>query len=108
MLNLPEPSGSRTETAATPSATTIREDLRDLRGIHRSQTCSLLNIWTILFFKATISYSSREWPGQNLKMARKAKSRLNAASFLKQAGPGRSIRVYRNKEVVYLQGSSAN
>ena len=41
-------------------------------------------------------------------MAGKRKSRLNATIFLKQAGPGRSIRVYRNKEVVYPQGSSAN
>ena len=34
-------------------------------------------------------------------MATKPKSGFTATIFLKQAGRGRSIRVYRNKEVVY-------
>jgi len=40
-------------------------------------------------------------------MAVKRKSGLTPTVFLKQAGPGRSIRVYRDKEVAYLQGSPA-
>ena len=41
-------------------------------------------------------------------MAGKPRSGLPPTVFLKQAGPGRSIRVYRDKEVAYLQGSLAN
>ena len=41
-------------------------------------------------------------------MAVKRKSGLTPTVFLKQAGPGRSIRVYRDKEAAYLQGSPAN
>jgi CRP/FNR family cyclic AMP-dependent transcriptional regulator len=38
-----------------------------------------------------------------------AKTNIDFAStdFLKKTGPGRSIRVYRDKEVIFLQGSSA-
>jgi CRP/FNR family transcriptional regulator, cyclic AMP receptor protein len=41
-------------------------------------------------------------------MAGKSKSGLTPTLFLKQAGPGKSIRVYRDKEAAYLQGSPAN
>lgn len=41
-------------------------------------------------------------------MAGKPKSGLTPTVFLKQAGPGRNIRLYQDKEVAYLQGSPAN
>ena len=41
-------------------------------------------------------------------MAGKRKSGLTPTLFLKQAGPGKSIRVYQDKEAAYLQGSPAN
>jgi len=41
-------------------------------------------------------------------MADKPKSGLASTAFLRQAGPGKSIRVYRDKEVIYLQGRPAD
>jgi len=41
-------------------------------------------------------------------MANDSKRNRIATSFLLEAGPGRTIRVYRDKEVVYSQGSQAN
>jgi CRP/FNR family cyclic AMP-dependent transcriptional regulator len=41
-------------------------------------------------------------------MAGKPKRGLRFTPFLTEAGPARSIRVYRNKEVIYLQGSPAD
>jgi CRP/FNR family transcriptional regulator, cyclic AMP receptor protein len=45
---------------------------------------------------------------QNPRMAAKPKRGLSPKAFLEQTGPGRRIRVYRNKEVVYATGSPAD
>src|SRR5579859_216542 len=41
-------------------------------------------------------------------MSGKSKANLVPTAFLKQAGSGKSIRVYRNNEVIYLQGDPAD
>ena len=41
-------------------------------------------------------------------MAAKSKRGVSPTAFLKKPGPGRSVRDYRNKEVIYSQGDPAN
>ncbi len=41
-------------------------------------------------------------------MAGKPQRGLTARAFLQRTGPGRSVRVYRDKEVIYSQGQSAD
>jgi CRP/FNR family cyclic AMP-dependent transcriptional regulator len=41
-------------------------------------------------------------------VARKSKSGITLSEFLREAGPGKSIRVYRDKEVIYSQEHSAD